>query len=743
MPASDTSACRGIYAEVVFDLSLDKVFDYEIPPELRGQIKVGSRVRAPFRNYEKSGYVLKLKDAPDYPQVKQLHCLESRERQIPPNLLKLATWMAEYYCCPLENAVWTLLPSVVRKGQMEHKQILYVSLTAKAANFDAEFDKLTPKQQSVIKTLHKVGSLPNRELLGMVEAGEQTISRLCTLGWLTKEKRVVERNPFQDIIAATAPKHELTEEQSSALSVINAEQDGDDRRPLVLHGVTGSGKTEVYLQAIAHCLDKGRDAIVLVPEISLTPQTCDRFRSRFGDQVSVLHSGLSDGERFDEWTRLNEGRTRIAIGARSALFAPFHNLGLIIVDEEHESSYKQDESPRYNARDVAVVRAKLENAVVILGSATPSLETLYNCELGRYRRLVMANRVDSQPLPEIEFIDMGEEQALSGSAFFSRRLTQLIRDRLAKNEQTILFLNRRGFASQFLCTKCGYVATCPNCSIAYTYHRKIGKLVCHLCGEQIPAPDRCPQCHDEEIRYAGFGTERIESVTRALFPDAIVARMDSDTMTTKDSYRQVLDAFRKGKINILIGTQMIAKGLDFPEVTLVGILQADIGLNQPDFRSSERTFQLVTQVAGRAGRGNTPGLVVVQTFSPYHYALQAAREHDCKRFYDEEMPSRQALDFPPFTHMVMITFRSTEEQLAADLSAEFARIIVPLLDKAVQTIGPMPAPLAMVKTFYRYQFSLRGGNIRQNIRAIRAALNQLPVHRKVEIAVDVDPRNLS
>ncbi len=742
MSASDEPGRQDGYAEVVFDLSLDKVFDYAVPPGLRGQIQAGSRVRAPFRTYEKSGYVLKLKAQSDYPQVRELLGLESRERQIPPNLLRLAAWIADYYCCPLEHAVWALLPAVVRKGQLAHRQLIYVSLGPRAANLDADFEKLKPRQQEVVRTLHTVGSLPLRELLGVVEAGEQTINRLCDEGWLAREKRVVERTPFPDAAVPDKPR-DLTPSQSGALDAIRQALDGGDKRPLVLHGVTGSGKTEVYLQAIAHCLELGREAIVLVPEISLTPQTCDRFRSRFGNQVSVLHSGLSDGERFDEWTRLNEGRTRIAIGARSALFAPFRKLGLIVVDEEHENSYKQDESPRYNARDVAVVRARMEDAVVVLGSATPSLETLYNCELGRYRRLAMPERVDGQPMPEIEFIDMATEQALGANGFFSQRLTALVRDRLAKGEQTILFLNRRGFASQLACTKCGYVAMCPDCSFAYTYHRKLGRLVCHLCGGQIPAPEECPQCHDKEIRYAGFGTERIESVARALFPNAMVARMDSDTMTTKDSYRKVLEAFRKGKIDILIGTQMIAKGLDFPEVTLVGLLQADIGLTQPDFRSSERTFQLVTQVAGRAGRGHTPGLVVVQTFSPNHYALLAARDHDCRRFYDEEMPARRALDFPPCSHMAMVVFRSTEEQLAARTAERFAEILRPLLAPNVQTIGPLPAPLAMIKAFYRYQFSLRGGNIRQNIRAIRHTLAQLPPNRKVEIAVDVDPRNLS
>ncbi len=508
-------------------------------------------------------------------------------------------------------------------------------------------------------------------------------------------------------------------------------------------GVTASGKTEVYLQVIQHCLDLGREAIILVPEISLTPQTCENFRRRFGDQVSVLHSSLSDGERFDEWTRINEGRSRIAVGARSALFAPFRALGLIVVDEEHEGSYKQEESPRYHARDVAVVRGKLEKATVVLGTATPSLESYYNCQVGRYRLLEMPERVENYRLPTVEIIDMAQEAALAGKAqLFSKRLRELVQDRLRRAEQIILFLNRRGYATQLICPDCGFVATCDNCSVSYTYHRQAGLLLCHLCGAQLAAPAKCPGCGKDGIRYTGVGTEKIEAAARAVFPQAAIARMDSDTMTGKDSYRVVLDAFRAGRIDILIGTQMIAKGLDFPNVTLVGIIQADSGLYLPDFRSGERTFQLITQVSGRAGRGEVDGHVILQTYTPYHFALQTAIRHDFTAFYAEEFPSRQALAFPPCTHMVIVHFRSTEFELARQAAEEFAAETTPLLPEGTQVIGPMPAPLAKIKTFHRFQLLLRGEKILAIIRILRPRTVGRKPPKNVDIHVDVDPRSL-
>ena len=742
-PSMSSSSATPRIAEVVFNISLDKGFDYFIPDALLGQVRPGVRVRVQLKHSERPAYVIAVKSHSEYAELKPILALESSRQQIPAALLRLSDWLADYYCCPREHAIRVLLPAVVRSGKMAHKRVTYISLGLKSANVDADYEKLTPKRKQVITTLRQYGSMPLQELLELSGASAGVVTALCQDEWLVKSLQVVARDPFQnDLIQPDSPRV-LTETQQQALTAINASLDRQDSQVFLLHGVTASGKTEVYLQAIQRCLELGREAIILVPEISLTPQTCEIFRRRFGDMVSVLHSSLSDGERFDEWTRINEGRSQIAIGARSALFAPFRSLGLIVVDEEHEGSYKQEDSPRYHARDVAVVRGKMEKATVVLGTATPSLESYYNCQNGRYQLLEMPERVENYRLPTVEIIDMAQEAAMAGRAqLFSKRLRELVQERLRRAEQIILFLNRRGYATQLLCPDCGFVATCDDCSIAYTYHRQAGLLLCHLCGAQIGAPDKCPSCGKDGIRYTGVGTEKIEAAARAVFPKAEIARMDSDTMTSKDSYRIVLDAFRAGRIDILIGTQMIAKGLDFPNVTLVGIIQADSGLYLPDFRSSERTFQLITQVSGRAGRGEVNGHVILQTYTPYHFALQTAIRHDFAAFYAEEFPSRQALAFPPCTHMVIVHFRSTEFELARQAAEEFAAETTPLLPEGTQVIGPMPAPLAKVKTYHRFQLLLRGEKILAIIRILRPRTVGRKPPKNVDIYVDVDPRSL-
>ncbi|MBR6471310.1 MAG: primosomal protein N' [Victivallales bacterium] len=736
-------------AEVALNLATGRGFDYQIPAELRGKVVPGSRVTVPFRGQPRSGYVIRLKATSRF-QLESISALEDPMRQIPAPLLRLGDWICDYYCASHEAVIWNLLPAVVRKGEMQHREALYLDLTEKGQNLGSEeFARLTPKRQTVLRTFIRLGgSLPAKEALGAVDAGASVIEALVEDGWLQKTRRVQERDPFTNLKVVPDQPKTLTKSQQDALAAVTAEMDEPKPKPVLLFGVTGSGKTEVFLQAIAHCREQGKDAIVLVPEISLTPQTVTRFRARFGDQVSVLHSGLSDGQRFDEWTKINSGRAHIAIGARSALFAPFRKLGLIVVDEEHESTYKQDTVPHYNARDVAVVRGALEHCAVLLGSATPSLESYHNCQVGKYRLVEMPQRVEAQPLPPIELVDMHQDSAHlkdeRKASFFSRRLEELIHDRLARKEQIIVFLNRRGFSTQLTCPQCGYTASCGDCSVTYTYHRKAEKLKCHLCGAEMDAPRKCPQCGSPEIRYGGFGTERVEAVTRACFPEAMVARMDSDTMTNAESYRKVLEAFGKRKIDILIGTQMIAKGLDFPNVTLVGIIQADIGLNVPDFRSAERTFDLITQVAGRAGRGDSPGRVIVQTCTPGNYALTCAQRQDFKDFYAQETPARETLGFPPFTHLVLLHFKSPDEERTAAAANRFMEVLQPLLRSSVQVIGPMPAPIAKIAKFYRYQILLRAADVRGIVAAIRSAMMQVsPAElRRVPIDIDVDPRYL-
>ncbi len=472
-----------------------------------------------------------------------------------------------------------------------------------------------------------------------------------------------------------------------------------------------------------------------------TPQTVERFRGRFGDQIAVLHSHLSTGERHDEWYRIRDGEARIAIGARSALFAPVRNLGLIVVDEEHENSYKQEEAPRYNARDVAVVRGRIERCAVVLGSATPSIESYHNALHGKYALARLPHRVDHRKMPALRIVDMREEVEREGRVnVLSRDLRDAIESRLQHAEQTILFLNRRGFATSLICPKCGYVAECDQCSVSMTYHKKADELRCHICGVYRRVPARCPNrdCNDPAFRFAGIGTQRVEEVVSKLFPKARVKRMDSDTTIRKESYNEILGGFRSGKIDVLVGTQMIAKGLHYPNVTLVGVINADTVLHMADFRAGERTFQLLTQVAGRAGRGDVTGEVIVQTFTPHHPAVQAARRMDYEGFCDQEIEFRRELSYPPFTHLVCITMRGPSEGHLTYGGTLFAKKLKPLMPDDVIVAGPTPAPLEKMKGLYRYQIMVRAHSIRPVTAAIRDLLKEFKWPEKVRCAVDVD-----
>jgi primosomal protein N' (replication factor Y) len=535
-------------------------------------------------------------------------------------------------------------------------------------------------------------------------------------------------------------------------------QTGEDgkslrQRVFLLHGVTGSGKTEVYLQAIAHALEQGKGAIVLVPEISLTPQTVERFKARFSSGplktlVAVLHSHLSAGERHDEWHKIRQGRARIVIGARSAIFAPVDPLGLIIVDEEHEHTYKQEESPRYHARDVAIVRGNMEGATVVLGSATPSLESYYNAVKGKYRLLEMLQRADDKKMPYVRVVDMRQTlRKGKGIPIFSPQLKEAIQQRLERAEQTILFLNRRGYSTSLQCAVCGYVAECPNCSISLTYHRQEQKLLCHICGHTGKVPSVCPnpKCRNPEIRYQGLGTQKVEEMLAKLFPRARVRRMDSDALKRKDDFRRILGDFRTGKIDILLGTQMIAKGLHFPNVTLVGIVYADMALHQSDFRAGERTFQLLTQVAGRAGRGDIEGEVFVQAFTPFHPAIQFARRHDFKGYYEQEMEFREQLKYPPVSRIAMLTLKGRNED-KVKFSAEHLK---KTLEKELQDLGtalviagPGPAPLLRAETYYRYQIMLRIQRMSVLSKKLAALLPRISLPEDVTLSVNIDPTDL-
>ena len=536
--------------------------------------------------------------------------------------------MADYYCCPVETAMRSVLPQVIRDAEVGDKKQLFARLVRPPTPEEvAALQKRAPRQAEVVQALQEAAGEPLQvaTLAKSCGATHQTIQSLVKAGLVETTATSVARDPYEKETFVANSNQTLTAEQAEALRITDASMEAPkgEKKPVLLFGVTGSGKTEVYLQAIAHALERGQTALVLVPEISLTPQTVERFKSRFAstqEQVAVLHSHLSAGERHDEWHKIHGGKARIVIGARSAVFAPLSNLGLIVVDEEHENSYKQEEAPRYQARDLAVLRARMEDCAVVLGSATPSVESYHNAMTGKYELALLTMRVDDQKMPFIRIVDLRIESGRHKSGqplVLSEKLRAAIGVRLEKKEQTILFLNRRGFATSLVCPGCGDVSRCVNCSVALTFHRAANRLVCHLCGHQAAVPNRCAKCNDPAIRQAGLGTERVEEVVGKVFPQANIRRMDADAMTKKESYRETLHAFRAGKIDILVGTQMIAKGLHFPNVTLVGIVNADLALHLPDFRAGERTFQLLTQVAGRAGRGEMTGEVFVQSFTPF------------------------------------------------------------------------------------------------------------------------------
>jgi primosomal protein N' (replication factor Y) len=790
-------------ARVSLEIALRKEFDYSIPPGLAGQVEVGSRVQVPFGPRKIYGCVTALAGESAHANLKSILKVIGAQTLVTPKVLKLARWIADYYCCAPEVALKSVLPEVVRRKK-ETEEGWRKRLFVRALPVSGEFPRLPKRQQEVWNIIEERRELPLTELLELAETTAATVRKLEDRGLVEIASQISERDPYaREHILPTQPLP-LNPAQGTALEKIKTAMNRSEDKGLkiedgkrgpssilhppsstfLLHGVTGSGKTEVYLQAIAHALEEGKGAIVLVPEISLTPQTVERFKARFGSGklqtlVAVLHSHLSAGERHDEWHKIRQGRARIVIGARSAIFAPVEPLGLIIVDEEHEHTYKQEEAPRYHARDVAIMRGQMENAVVVLGSATPSLESYYNCKKGKYALLELPERVDDQKMPHVRVVDMRQAaRGDKGIPIFSPQLKEAIHQRLEKHEQTILFLNRRGYSTALQCPKCGYVANCPNCSLALTYHRPEQKLRCHLCGFIDVVPSVCPneKCKNPAIRYAGLGTQKVEETLAKLFPNARVRRMDADTMKRKDDYRKTLGDFRTGKTDVLVGTQMIAKGLHFPNVTLVGIIYADLALHQPDFRAGERTFQLLTQVAGRAGRGDVEGEVFVQAFTPFHPAIQYARRHDFTGFYEQEIEFREQLKYPPVSRVALLTLRGrnedkvkfSAEHLKRELEKEFllssaGGASVPASRSGNRTdgssvasphqnvkgefkdlilAGPAPAPLLRAETFYRYQIMLRTRAMSKLSQTLAKIIGTLALPDDVTLTVDIDPVNL-
>ena len=731
----------------------DLTFSYSVPEGT--EVKEGQRVRIPLRNRKAIGTVTRVERVDPASlkfALKPISGLVSEDPFLTKGLIDLAHWIADFYLASVEAVFRTMLPKPSRGEEEKRKSEKHVILAVPASEIDLEaFGGRLAKQGEVLKVLLDRESLALAKMTGELGFSRSSIKALQDKELVRLVDRIVTRDPLREVEYVESKALELNDEQAVVLeAMIHSEREierGEKVRPILLYGVTGSGKTEVYLQAIERAVDRGKGAIVLVPEIALTPQTADRFKSRFAkiqDEVAILHSNLSEGERHDEWRKVLDQKARIVIGARSAIFSPVANLGLIVVDEEHENSYKQDIVPRYQARDIAVVRAHLEKCPVLLGSATPSLESWQNAESGKYDLATMLQRIDDRKLPLIRIIDMRQEARRheGGPTILSLKLREAVEQRLADGEQVILFLNRRGFAKNILCPECGYVANCRHCSTTMTLHRKDDRLVCHICGfSQLP-PNRCPECSARSIVNAGFGTERVEEVLRKVFSTARISRVDTDSMRRKNQLRDTLSAFRAKKIDILIGTQMIAKGLHFPNVTLVGILNADVGLHIPDFRAGERTFQLLTQVAGRAGRGELEGEVIVQTYTPHHPSIQFARHHDFEGFAEQELAMRRQFGHPPFLHLILVTVRSVHQERAEfSLKTLHARLKRGLPDGATLT-DPLPSPLVKSHDQWRYQVLLKSTSARQLARHVKETMKGLTFPDDVIVTLDVDPYSL-
>ncbi|KXG43721.1 primosomal protein N' [Tepidibacillus decaturensis] len=607
----------------------------------------------------------------------------------------------------------------------------------------ASFPKKATKQRQILEyfLINQAEEMELAFLLATLKVTRSTVQTLIKKGYLQITEKEQGRDPYKD-------RHfhdkevQLTAEQEGVLQQIIQSFQNGRKSPFLLHGVTGSGKTEIYLQVIEHHLEKGKDSIVLVPEISLTPQMVERFKGRFGSLVAVLHSRLSQGERLDEWRKIQRGEAKIVVGARSAIFAPFKDLGLIIIDEEHESSYKQEEHPKYHAREIALWRQNYHQATVILGSATPSMESYYEAIHQRYHLVELPNRVLGRALPTIHIVDMREELRKGNRSMFSHALQEKIEDRLDKKEQIVLFLNRRGYSTFVMCRSCGYVMKCPHCEISLTYHQTNHVLRCHYCGYAEHEPKNCPECGSSHIRYFGTGTQKVEEELARRFPGVRVIRMDVDTTSKKGSHEKLLTSFRKHEADILLGTQMIAKGLDFPKVTLVGVIAADTMLRLPDFRAAERTFQLLTQVGGRAGRHELAGDVVIQTYTPEHYSIQHASQHDFQSFFQQELKHREMMDYPPFRKLIAIQLSHPELSVVMKASERLVREMKALVSANVEVLGPVTAPISRIKDRYRFQCMIKYNDepsimiwIQQAIKHVNEALKD----RQLLISIDVDP----
>src|SRR6516225_3961046 len=751
----------GHYAEVVFDRPLDHAYTYAVPLGLHDTLAVGKRVLAPFGKGDRQivGYCVGINTDPPGRVVKSLVQVIDEQALLTPHLLKLTRWMADYYVCGWGQVLNAVLPSGVRR-QAGTKPVPLIELVPDNLWVNPPAG-LGAKQKRVLDFLQShEGPVPLRQLMKETRCGLSPIRGLLDKGFARRRAGRVENTQIQTSIAeldeiplpeAVLRPETLTPDQIGVWAGLEQAVRAGGFNPFLLYGVTGSGKTEIYLRAIEEVIRQGKEALVLVPEISLTPQTIRSFQGRCGN-VAVLHSHLHSAERGSHWRRIAQGEVQVIVGARSAVFAPTRNLGLIVIDEEHETSFKQEMTPRYHARDVAVMRARLENIPIILGSATPSLESWHNALRGQYTLLELPKRVLDRPLPRVHFIDLRHDRdpnhRFDG---ISPSLERAMRASLDKGGQVILLLNRRGFSTYLHCPACGHVEHCRFCDLAMTFHRERHIVLCHYCGFEGTPPEKCPTCGTGQVRYQGMGTEKLQAELQRKFSDKIVGRMDSDTMRRPGSHGRVLDQFKRGEIHILMGTQMIAKGLDFPNVTLVGVVNADVGLHHADFRAAERTFQLLAQVAGRTGRGARGGHVFIQTMSPEHPSIALAATHDYRKFADGEMKQRRAHNYPPWQRLARIIIRSKDEAAAgeyADRLAAAFRTGLERLQRAadgptdLRLLGPAEAPVFRLKGYFRFHFQLQSSSSAFLHQVLRTVLPTVRLPKGVELMIDVDPQDM-
>lgn len=797
--------------EVAVDQPVDKTFSYLLPAHLAGKVLVGMRALVPFGRRRVTGYILKINVDTKIEKLKELDACLDKDPVFNPTMLDFFLWIASYYLVPVGEVIKTALPPginsssrrfarVTEKGRQcgneikgtEAELLSFIdgkgetSLSSVERRFGSKgelsklcrlvesglieietkiqggrvkvrterFVRLAFRQATssvgvskrwleIVNYLEEKHEVPLATLLRELRTTRTTLNGLNEAGIIEYIDKEVYRDPFCLPIRESAPAV-LNSDQQTVMSDIEDALKKGGYAPFLLEGKTGSGKTEIYLRAIERV---GGKAIVLIPEISLTPQITARFRERFGDRVAVLHSRLSEGERYDQWRRIKEGLLDIVVGARSAVFAPVDDVRIIIVDEEHEASYKQEDGIRYNARDLALVRGKMEDSLVILGSATPSLESVHNARSGKIGHLMLPERVQKRPLPSIDIVDMRKE---AKNTWLSAALQALLKENLDRGEQSLLFLNRRGFAPFVLCGDCGHTFRCPHCSVTLTWHQGAGVLRCHYCDYKLPALPLCPECGGGDVKGLGFGTEKLEELLRESLGDARIARLDRDTVKKKGDLESILNSFEKGEVDILLGTQMIAKGHHFPGVTLAGVLMADLSLNLPDFRAAERTYQILTQVAGRAGRGDSPGRVVIQTFNPEHYSILPGGEKDGQRFYERELAMREEYSYPPFSRLVNFKVDGNEEKevtICIKRIKEFGKeVLRENVALRIEILGPAPAPISRIKGKFRWHLLAKCEDAACLHKFVKKVILKMKsgggTPSSVRVVTDFDPYNL-